>query len=167
MRQMVRRERTMAAVAAVLIAAGRAMAQEQEQTPPAEATEPTPERRIVVSIPDRKLALVENGKVVKIHGTAVGAPTTPPERDLHDHQAGAESDVVPRRPGGKAWQEQSGGHALDRSQSEGLRDPRNQRSGIHRAQCVARLHPNAESRRRRIVRAREDRRRGGVARRAG
>lgn len=34
-------------------------------------------RRIVVSIPDRKLAVVEGGKVVKIYQTAVGAPATP------------------------------------------------------------------------------------------
>ncbi len=77
MRQMVTRERMMAALAAVLVAAGRAMAQEQEKAQPAEATEPAPERRIVVSIPDRKLARVENGQVVKIYGTATGAPTTP------------------------------------------------------------------------------------------
>jgi len=34
-------------------------------------------RRIVVSIPDRKLAVVESGRVVKIFSTAVGAPRTP------------------------------------------------------------------------------------------
>jgi lipoprotein-anchoring transpeptidase ErfK/SrfK len=34
-------------------------------------------RRIVVSIPDRKLALVENGEVVRIYPIAVGAPVSP------------------------------------------------------------------------------------------
>jgi lipoprotein-anchoring transpeptidase ErfK/SrfK len=34
-------------------------------------------RRIVVSIPDRKLAVVEAGRVVKVFPTAVGAPRTP------------------------------------------------------------------------------------------
>jgi lipoprotein-anchoring transpeptidase ErfK/SrfK len=34
-------------------------------------------RRIVISIPDRKLALVEDGRVVKIFRTAVGAPKSP------------------------------------------------------------------------------------------
>jgi L,D-transpeptidase catalytic domain len=34
-------------------------------------------RRIVVSIPDRKLALVENGRVVRIFRVAVGAPESP------------------------------------------------------------------------------------------
>lgn len=36
-----------------------------------------PGRRIVVSIPDRKLAVVESGHVVKIFSTAVGATRTP------------------------------------------------------------------------------------------
>ncbi len=39
--------------------------------------EDRPARRIVVSIPDRKLALVEDGRVVKIYPTAVGAPKSP------------------------------------------------------------------------------------------
>jgi hypothetical protein len=36
-----------------------------------------PVRRIVVSIPDRKLALIEDGRVVRIYHVAVGAPATP------------------------------------------------------------------------------------------
>src|SRR5215475_1104572 len=72
MRRMVKGNRMMAALAALLVAAGRAMAQNQEQA----ATE-APKRRIVVSIPDRKLALIENGKVVRIYATAVGSDSTP------------------------------------------------------------------------------------------
>ena len=34
-------------------------------------------RRIIVSIPDHKLALVENGRVVKVYKVAVGAPDSP------------------------------------------------------------------------------------------
>jgi lipoprotein-anchoring transpeptidase ErfK/SrfK len=34
-------------------------------------------RKIVVSIPDRKLAVMESGKVIKIFPTAVGAPKSP------------------------------------------------------------------------------------------
>ena len=34
-------------------------------------------RRIVVSIPDRKLALIEDGRVVKVYRTAVGAAKSP------------------------------------------------------------------------------------------
>ena len=34
-------------------------------------------RRIVVSLPDRKLALIEEGRVIKIYRTAVGASRTP------------------------------------------------------------------------------------------
>ncbi len=36
-----------------------------------------PLRGIIVSIPDRKLALVENGRVVKVYPVAVGAPASP------------------------------------------------------------------------------------------
>ncbi len=38
---------------------------------------PEPVRQIVISIPDRKLALLEDGVVVKIWRTAVGAESTP------------------------------------------------------------------------------------------
>jgi lipoprotein-anchoring transpeptidase ErfK/SrfK len=34
-------------------------------------------RRIVVSIPDRKLALIENDAIVRIYSVAVGAPVSP------------------------------------------------------------------------------------------
>jgi lipoprotein-anchoring transpeptidase ErfK/SrfK len=34
-------------------------------------------RRVIVSLPDRKLALVENGTVVRIYPVAVGKPRTP------------------------------------------------------------------------------------------
>ncbi len=61
--------RLAATVAAALIAVGRALAQQQDT-----------DRRIVVSIPDRKLALVENGEVVKIYPIAVGARRSPSPR---------------------------------------------------------------------------------------
>jgi hypothetical protein len=38
---------------------------------------PTPTRRVVVSIPDRMLALIENERVVATYPVAVGAPTSP------------------------------------------------------------------------------------------
>jgi lipoprotein-anchoring transpeptidase ErfK/SrfK len=38
---------------------------------------PAPVRRIIVSIPDRKLALLEDGRLVKLYSVAVGAPETP------------------------------------------------------------------------------------------
>ena len=72
MRQVVKRDRMMAALAAMLVAVGRAMAQNEEQS-----QEQAPKRRIVVSIPDCKLALIEDGKILKIYPTAVGADATP------------------------------------------------------------------------------------------
>jgi lipoprotein-anchoring transpeptidase ErfK/SrfK len=55
------------ALAALFVAVGEALAQE---TPPVA-------RRIVVSIPDRALALMEDGRVAKIYPVAVGAAATP------------------------------------------------------------------------------------------
>jgi lipoprotein-anchoring transpeptidase ErfK/SrfK len=57
-----------ALVTVMLMAAAEALA--QENLGPST-------RRIVVSIPDRKLAVLESGRVVKIFSTAVGAPRTP------------------------------------------------------------------------------------------
>lgn len=59
----------MAALTGVmLMAAAEAMAQENAAKPA---------RRIVVSLPDRKLAVMEAGRVMKIFPTAVGAPKSP------------------------------------------------------------------------------------------
>lgn len=54
------------AVAAMIVAA-EALAEERRGTG----------RRIVVSIPDRRLALIEGGEVVKTYTVAVGTPATP------------------------------------------------------------------------------------------
>ncbi|HMD34584.1 MAG TPA: L,D-transpeptidase [Vicinamibacterales bacterium] len=58
---------TGAALAAVLVLCANA----------AHAGDVPPVRRIVVSIPDRKLALVENDAVVRVFDVAVGAPESP------------------------------------------------------------------------------------------
>jgi L,D-transpeptidase ErfK/SrfK len=57
-------------LAIVVLAAARVHAQET-------MAQVEPARQIVVSIPDRKLALVENGHVTKIYSVAVGKETTP------------------------------------------------------------------------------------------
>ena len=59
----------MAALTGVmLMAAAEAMAQDKSSRPA---------RRIVVSIPDRKLAVLEGDRIVRIFETAVGAPKSP------------------------------------------------------------------------------------------
>jgi len=68
----------MVAVAALVLAV-RAIAQEattQTQQQPASSTGST-KRVIVVSLEDRKLALVEDGQVKKVYSVAVGKPSTP------------------------------------------------------------------------------------------
>jgi hypothetical protein len=47
------------------------------QTPSPLQPAAQPFRRIVVSIPDRKLALLEGDRVIKIYNVAVGAPVSP------------------------------------------------------------------------------------------
>jgi L,D-transpeptidase ErfK/SrfK len=56
-------------LAAALLVAAEVLAQEKQRVPP--------RRLILVSIPDRKLALLEDGRVVKVYRTAVGKPASP------------------------------------------------------------------------------------------
>ncbi len=64
-------EKRLAGIAALLvIAAAEALAQERAQ-------ESKAARRIVVSFPDRKLALVEGDHIIKVYDIAVGKPSTP------------------------------------------------------------------------------------------
>ena len=65
--------------AALLFAAFSLSASAYAQSAPKDsnASKLQPTRRIVVSIPDRKLALLEDGRVVKIYDVAVGAQVSP------------------------------------------------------------------------------------------
>lgn len=70
-----------AGLAAMVVAAGFS-AQAQTQGAPggsqaAQAAQSATVRLIVVSLEDRKLALVENGQVAKVYTVAVGKPSTP------------------------------------------------------------------------------------------
>src|SRR6516225_10733917 len=65
------------ALIALAITLSGASAYPQNFGKPAAESKPHSERRIVVSIPDRKLALIENNRVVKIYDAAVGAPLSP------------------------------------------------------------------------------------------
>lgn len=67
------------AAAALLLATGAtAAAQSGQPNAPAAADGAQPAgRRIVVSIPDRKLALIEDGRIVKVYPIAVGASSSP------------------------------------------------------------------------------------------
>lgn len=60
----------------------RQTAERQQSKPAVAAKQPaqaagTVKREVVVSLADRKLALIENGKVVRIYRVAVGKPSTP------------------------------------------------------------------------------------------
>ena len=64
-------------VSVVVVLGGQAMGQQATQQVESRENAKTAERVIVVSLEDRKLALVENGQVKKIYSVAVGKPTTP------------------------------------------------------------------------------------------
>jgi lipoprotein-anchoring transpeptidase ErfK/SrfK len=65
--------------AVLLLSLAEAHAQERPAAKASAESKPQarPERRVVISIPHRKLALIEDGKVVKVYPVAVGAPATP------------------------------------------------------------------------------------------
>ena len=50
---------------------------QQARTTGVEAASEPPARQVIVSIPDRKLALIENGEVTRIFAVAVGKASTP------------------------------------------------------------------------------------------
>ncbi len=74
-RQTIRNFRSLVAVA--VVATAEALCQERQADTRPNADDSPAQRRVVVSIPDRRLALIENGRVVKIYPTAVGAATSP------------------------------------------------------------------------------------------
>jgi len=74
-RETIRNLRSLIAVA--LVATAEALCQEKQADSRPNADDSPTQRRVVVSIPDRKLALIENGRVVKIYPTAVGAAASP------------------------------------------------------------------------------------------
>lgn len=95
----------------------------QAQTPQAALlTNPEPQalaataaRRILISIPDRKLALIEDGKVVKVYPIAVGKRSTPTpagefqiinritDPTWYGHESGQPVPPGPENPLGSRW----------------------------------------------------------------
>jgi hypothetical protein len=65
-----------AMMTAVFLAAAEAMAQEQQSAPPSGDCD-APVRRILVSIAARKLAVLENDRILRVYDIAVGAHATP------------------------------------------------------------------------------------------
>jgi lipoprotein-anchoring transpeptidase ErfK/SrfK len=90
-------------LAAMIVAAVEAVAEERQGST----------RRIVVSIPDRQLILIDNGRVVKTYAVAVGAPETPSPTGTFQvvtrvpdpawYQPGKVVPPGPRNPLGPRW----------------------------------------------------------------
>ena len=83
-------------------------------------TAPVAKRVIVVSLEDRKLALVEDGQVKKVYTVAVGKPIdTEPDGHVHDRAAREESDLFAQWQDGAAGAGESGGDAVDGAEQQG------------------------------------------------
>lgn len=74
-------KRTVIVVGAVLILCSTQLLAKDDSTPSVRADVQqevaAPKRVLVLSVPDRKLALMEDGAVVKVYDVAVGKPSTP------------------------------------------------------------------------------------------
>lgn len=108
------RQMRMAAMATVVVMAVQTMAQAvPQQTKQQPAATAAHKRVIVVSLEDRKLALVEDGQVVKVYPVAVGKPSTPSpvgtftiERRVKNPTYSHDGRVVapgPNNPVGTRW----------------------------------------------------------------
>lgn len=108
------RQMRMAAMAVAVVVAAQAMAQTApQQTQKQSAAAQAHKRVIVVSLEDRKLALVEDGQVVKVYPVAVGKPSTPSpvgtftiERRVKNPTYSHDGRVVapgPNNPVGTRW----------------------------------------------------------------
>jgi lipoprotein-anchoring transpeptidase ErfK/SrfK len=105
----------MAALAATLfLAAAEALAQDRQSAVASSDDCGQPVRRIVISIDDRKLALLEDGEVARIYPIAVGANATPSptgvfkiaNRIQHPTWYGPNRNIVPpgkANPLGTRW----------------------------------------------------------------
>ncbi len=112
-----------AAIAVVLLAQSAQAADEESTAKPAgvaalsgttaSATPTDAKRQIVISLEDHKLALVENGQVVKVYPVAVGKPSTPSPVGTFTiarrvanptyHHDGKTIPPGPRNPVGTRW----------------------------------------------------------------
>ena len=112
----------------------------------------TPKRLIVVSLEDRKLALLEDGQVKKVYPVAVGKPSTPSpegtftiERRVTNPTYHHNGKVVPPGPGnpvGTRWM----GLSIHGYGIHGTNEPQ-----INRQGRVAWMHPHGQGRPRRAL----------------
>jgi lipoprotein-anchoring transpeptidase ErfK/SrfK len=96
-----------------MVLAVQAMGQQAVQTQPTAVAVPAVKRVVVVSLEDRKLALVEDGQVKKVYTVAVGKPSTPSpvgtftiERRVKNpvyHHEGKTVEPGPMNPVGSRW----------------------------------------------------------------
>ncbi len=140
----IRLKKLAALTGVMLMAAAEALAQDKAARPA---------RKIVVSIPDRKLAVLEAGRVSEDLPHRRGRAEIAESRGLLHHRAPPDRpDLVWERQDCSPRKRQPDWYALARSEREGLRHSRHQQSELHRSQRVARLHPSSQPGHRTVVR---------------
>ncbi len=111
-----------------MVLAVQAMGQADTNQSTVQAAAPEQIKRvIIVSLEDRKLAVVEDGQVKKVYIVAVGKPSSPSPVGTFTIQRRVKNPVYHAR-----WQDrsartrESGRHAVDGAEHQGLRNPWNQ-----------------------------------------
>lgn len=137
-------EKPVARVLVTFVLAAMAVRHAAAQTVLASPVQPEHRRRIVVSIPHRKLALIEDGKVKKMYPVAVGAANSPSPSGTFEVKNRLVSPTY-YHPGKviPAGANNPFGHALDRSEHQGIWHPRHERRELDRQSCLARMHSHA------------------------
>ena len=153
--------RTMVMTAAAVILARTNVAAEGERTIDTAAT-----RRIVVSIPDRKLALIENDQIVVVYPVAVGAAASPTPAGTFSivNRVSHPTYYKPGKVVGPGASNPIGTRWIGLS-AKGFGIHGTDNPGSNRPRQITRLHPAAQPGRRAAVRARAARRRRGALRR--
>ncbi len=102
-------------------------------------------RWVLVSIPDRKLALIANGKVVHVYRVAVGKTSTPsPVGEFTIVSRVSNPAYYHKGQGYRRGQAEPGGHALDGTEREGLRNPRHQPAKLDRQSGIDGMHSHVK-----------------------
>jgi hypothetical protein len=118
-------------------------------------------RWVLVSIPDRKLALIANGKVVHVYRVAVGKTSTPsPVGEFTIVSRVSNPAYYHKGQGYRRGQAEPGGHALDGTEREGLRNPRHQPAKLDRQSGIDGMHSHGQAGCRRTLRHGRRRRHG-------
>ena len=101
---------------------------------------------VLVSIPDRKLALFENGRVVRLYRVAVGKTSTPsPAGEFKIVNRVTNPTYYHKGQVIGAGKGKPGGHTLGGTERKGLRNPRHQPAELDRQSGIDGMHSHGQA----------------------